>query len=102
MVIRIVDTVNSTRTKTQCQFGLKIFAHIVRPSVLGKTCKNKLRERYSNYTQISTACIVATDVYKNDKWAQKGCVSPVLPAVCCCRKLEGGDENLPYNKKETG
>jgi hypothetical protein len=45
---------------------------MVNPSVLGKTCKNKLRERYTNYTQICTVYIVATDVFENDNWAQKG------------------------------
>jgi hypothetical protein len=43
--------------------------------------------------------MAAADLYENGNWARKGCISPDLPAVCCCRKLKGGDENLLYNKK---
>jgi hypothetical protein len=38
-------------------------------------------------------------LYENGNWARKGCVSPDLPAVCCCQKLKG-DENLLYNNKK--
>jgi hypothetical protein len=44
--------------------------------------------------------MAVADLYENDNWARKGCVWPDLPAVCCCRKLEGGDENLPYSLKK--
>jgi hypothetical protein len=60
---------------------------MVHPSVLGKTCKNKLRERYSNYTQISTAYILPMYIYIYIYKRQLGPKRVCIAGSACCLLL---------------